>query len=267
MGHHDHRLPVLVDGPADLGEQFGRGPGVEVAGRLVREDQVRPRDQGPRRRHPLLLPAGQLGRPVPEPVGDAQRAGQFGQPRLVGLLAAECQREGHVLPRGQRGHQVESLEHEADALTAQQRHGLVVQLAELDVAEQHLSRGEPVQARQAVQQRRLARAGRAHDRGERARGELRGDRVERPDRRRARAVDLYSLDDACRGRRPERARALPVDRGCLHGPSAAYGLLHGQHAGKAMRSGQGRTSGTRQTSFPDAESAGSVRDDVVNEPP
>jgi len=119
VGDHDHGLPVLVDRPPDLVQQLGRRPGVEVAGGLVREDQVGPGDQRPRRGDPLLLAAGKLGGAVTEAVGDAERAGQFPEPAAGRLLAAQGQRQQDVLPRGQGGDEVEGLEHETDALAAQ----------------------------------------------------------------------------------------------------------------------------------------------------
>jgi len=102
---------------------------------MLCENQIGPRDQRPRRRDALLLAAGQLGGPVLEPVGDAERADQFRQPRGVGLLAAQGERQEHILPCGQRGYEVERLEDEADPLPAQQRHRLVRQVTELDTAE------------------------------------------------------------------------------------------------------------------------------------
>ena len=64
--HDRAALPVqLVEQAEHVG---GRGR-VQVAGRLVGQDQRRVADQGPGHRHPLLLAAGQLARPVLDPVG------------------------------------------------------------------------------------------------------------------------------------------------------------------------------------------------------
>ena len=52
-------------------EHVGRRGGVEVAGGLVGEDQLRVGDQGPRHRDALLLAAGQLAGAVVDPVGEA----------------------------------------------------------------------------------------------------------------------------------------------------------------------------------------------------
>ena len=52
-------------------EHLGAGARVEVAGRLVGEDDLRPAGQRPRGRDPLLLAAGELARPVAQPVAQA----------------------------------------------------------------------------------------------------------------------------------------------------------------------------------------------------
>ena len=82
---------------------------------------------------------------------------------------------------GERGHEVVGLEDEADLVAPHQRELLLVHRADLVVAEEHLARRDPVEAGEAVQQRRLARARRAHDRGELAACGT------RPRRRRARS--------------------------------------------------------------------------------
>jgi hypothetical protein len=64
--HHDDRLAELADRRAQEPEYLGAAGRVEVAGRLVGEDNVRPGDQRPRAGDPLLLAAGQLAGPVPE---------------------------------------------------------------------------------------------------------------------------------------------------------------------------------------------------------
>ena len=77
MGDDDERDAVLA---VQLEEQalhaFARH-GVEVAGRLVGEHGARLLHEGARHRHPLLLAAGELARPVVEALGEAdpRRAG------------------------------------------------------------------------------------------------------------------------------------------------------------------------------------------------
>ena len=120
--------PSSSHGPAHEVEDLGAGAGVEVAGGLVGEDDLRPAGQGPGHRDPLLLAARQLARAV-------RRAGRARptvsitrvEPRLVGLAAGEGQRQRDVLVGGERRHQVEGLEDEADLVPAQLGELLVVE--------------------------------------------------------------------------------------------------------------------------------------------
>src|SRR5919204_2490292 len=91
---------------------------VEVPGRLVREDDGGPGNDGPSDRHPLALAAGQLIWPVPQPLSkpDAlqRRSGQLA-PCYRGHAAVE-QPVGHVLERAQRLKQEELLENKTNRL-------------------------------------------------------------------------------------------------------------------------------------------------------
>jgi hypothetical protein len=76
VGNHHHRVPVLVDDPAQQSQHLTPGPGVQRSGRLVGEHHFWPGDEGPGDRDPLLLAAGQLRGAVaqallqPYPCGD-----------------------------------------------------------------------------------------------------------------------------------------------------------------------------------------------------
>ena len=130
---------------------------------------------------------------------------------LVALVAAEEQRQGDVLLRGERRDQVVGLEDEADRGAAQLGELLVVELGEVDVADVHRPAGEVVEPGEAVHQRALARAGRAHDRGELARLERHGDAVEGAHLAVAAAVDLHRVHRACRsGHRASAQSCAPV---------------------------------------------------------
>ena len=62
--HHDDRLLELLVQPLQQRQHLARRLRVEVAGRLVGEQQRRIGDDGARDRDALLLPAGQLARIV-----------------------------------------------------------------------------------------------------------------------------------------------------------------------------------------------------------
>ena len=82
VGHrHDRRADLAVDPPEEL-EDLGRGGAVELAGRLVGEQDGRRVGQGDRDRDALLLAARQVARPVPGPVGQADELEQLLRPLL-----------------------------------------------------------------------------------------------------------------------------------------------------------------------------------------
>ena len=140
VGHHDDGLAQLPDRPAHEVEDLGPGAAVEVAGGLVGEDDLRPPGQGPGHRHPLLLAAGQLARPV-------LRAGRarpmvsitWSSHAWSGLRPARSIGQGDVLQGGERRHQVVGLEDEADLVPAQEGEVLVVEGGEVGVADEDLA--------------------------------------------------------------------------------------------------------------------------------
>ena len=136
----DHGAAPVVRGFAQQADDLVAGLRVQVAGRLVAQDQRRVGDHRPRQRNTLLLAAGKLRRAVLAAIGQTH-TGQ----RLVGPLQGRCtrhavqdERHGDVLPRREHGDQVEELEDEADARAAQRRERVVVQRAQVGVAKQTL---------------------------------------------------------------------------------------------------------------------------------
>ena len=90
------------------------GGEVEIAGRLVGEDQRGPRPKRAGDRHALLLAAGELA-------GEMRLAmrqpdlGERRARRIEGVVPVEeFERQRHVLERGHGRHEVEGLEHDAD---------------------------------------------------------------------------------------------------------------------------------------------------------
>ena len=76
VGDDDHRLPALPVEAPEEGHDLGRSGRVEVAGRLVGQQQRRLVHEGSRERDPLLLAARELHRPVagPSPRAPPRRA-------------------------------------------------------------------------------------------------------------------------------------------------------------------------------------------------
>ena len=98
----DHRAESLVlDQPEKLGMDMARRARIEIAGRLVGEKQQRSIGQRPGDRHPLLLAARQLRRPMVDAGVEAetveQRRGALGRRLLAG--AGDQLRQDHILQR------------------------------------------------------------------------------------------------------------------------------------------------------------------------
>ena len=75
--------PDVVDGAAHEGEDLDPGAGVEGAGRLVGEDDLRAGHERPRDRDALLLATGELAGQVAEPVAEPDRRDDLVEPGLV----------------------------------------------------------------------------------------------------------------------------------------------------------------------------------------
>src|SRR6266508_668894 len=108
--HHGDALAELVDSTPQESEDLGAGPRVEVARRLVGENDVWPRGERPGDGNALLLPARQLTRPMVEPVGEADRVHHRVEPPRVRPLPRQSERQHDVLGRAHRRNQVERLE-------------------------------------------------------------------------------------------------------------------------------------------------------------
>ena len=114
---------------------------VEVARRLVGQDEDRVRRQCAGNRGALLLSSGQRGRPVRHAPGQAHRGEQLLGPRAGPLvsLPSDQQRQHYVLQRGELPEQMMKLEHEPDLPVPHQGQRVFGQLPEgaavqLDVA-------------------------------------------------------------------------------------------------------------------------------------
>ena len=106
---------MRAEDPVDL----VAGLGVELAGRLVGQDQERVLHQGPGDGHALLLAAGELVGAVVEAVAQADLREQLGGPLLLLRRHAPGQeRHQHVLEGREVADQVERLEDEADLVAA-----------------------------------------------------------------------------------------------------------------------------------------------------
>ena len=102
MGDHHHRVPVLVDDLAEQGEYPASVLGVQRPGWLVGEHHLRPGDEGPGDRDPLLLAAGQLRGAVTQALLKPDPGGDLTHGRTSRPAAVQAQRQGDVLGDGER---------------------------------------------------------------------------------------------------------------------------------------------------------------------
>src|SRR5215203_1524512 len=229
VGDHHHRLVELVDRLAQQLHHVGAGFGVEVAGRLVGEDDSRFADQGAGDRDALLLAAGELRRTVGAAVIEPDGGDQLVDPGPVRLAAGDRERQDKVLLRGQDRQKVEELEDEAELVAAQLGQLAVVEAGDVDAVELDHPRGRLVEAGEDVHQGRLARPRGTHDRGEAVALEGGGDPVEGVDRGVPLAEatvevggdDDWSVGAHCRAR--YRVRQI----GCGRGPRGSLRRIPG----------------------------------------
>ena len=187
-------LPIDARAPQRV-EDLAAGRVVEVAGRLVGEQEGRPGDEGPGDGDALLLAGRQLvglvaGLGAPRSTSSMTSRIAVAQlaPRRIG--AGDGERQADVLGDIEQRDQVERLEDEPRPVAAQARGRLVGQLADGLALEDHRPFGRLVQAAEQLEQRRLAGARRPHQRQELALGDLERDAPQRLDRRLAQRVGL-----------------------------------------------------------------------------
>src|SRR5438477_4978845 len=164
VSHHDDRLLVFVVEPLQQGEHFAGRLCVEIASRLVGEQERRVGDYGARDGHSLLLPAGELARVVLLAVaeGDDPERRHHVIAALLFRQVREQQRQFDVLERGQDGNQVVQLKDESDVPCAPCGERALRETADLGLADANGATSGPIDSGKQVEQRRLARTRRSH---------------------------------------------------------------------------------------------------------
>ncbi len=160
----EDRQARLVAQALEEGQDLGLAGRVEGRQRLVHEEEARLRHQGPADRDALALAAREAGDAPPEQTLDAQH-GDHGVERQAGLAARrEDPPEQEVPPHAEMREEPRVLEHVADAAAMRRQPD-----ARLRVG-QHRAVGDdpgalgPDEARDRVDEGRLARSRRAEDR-------------------------------------------------------------------------------------------------------
>ena len=139
--------------------------GIEVAGRLVGEQQRRIVGERPRNGDALLLSAGKLGRAVLHAVAQAEQVEQFFRAplRVAHGFACELHRQQDVFQRRQRRDQVEELEDEADLLVANFGELVFAHARDVDAVDLDFAMRRAVQPADQTEQGAFAAAGRSDD--------------------------------------------------------------------------------------------------------
>src|SRR6516165_6950588 len=161
VGGEQHRGAGFVE-LDEQPQQSLRVIGIDIAGWLVGEQQLRARDHGARDRGALLLTAREDWRQRPHPLAQPYPVQELHHLLAIALLGAphHAERQRHVLIGGHVIEQAKVLEHDADA-PAQRRQRVLAQGRHI-VAEQRdeTTRGAQRQEQHA-QQRSLSRARRS----------------------------------------------------------------------------------------------------------
>ena len=205
-----HRDAALLIQTLEDVHHLDAGARVQVAGRLVRQEDGGLVDQGAGNRHPLLLAARELVREVIHPVVEPDRVQHLASPRVTRRsvhAGAVEQGELDVVEGGGPRQQVEALEHEADLPVAHLGQLVAREPGDIPAVEQVVAAGRPVEAAEDVHERRLAGPGRSGDRDELAGLDGEAHAPERTHLDVAHGVDLGDVldrDDRFRGshRRP-----------------------------------------------------------------
>ena len=110
------------------------------------------------------------------------------------VLAADVEREPHIVERGEGREQMIGLEHEADVLAADLGEGFGIGAVDRLPADPHRAAGRRQHTSENGQQRGLAASGRSHQQRELAAGDSQADALEACTRPRAVAQEFDRID-------------------------------------------------------------------------
>ena len=159
--HDDGLSQLLVQLTQHLQHNF-RIPGVQVAGGLIRQDDLGLVDDGASDGHALLFPAGKLGRAMAQAVAQTEHLGDHLEAVRIKAVAVDVLGNGDVAESVESGQQVEALEDEAHLVTPQLGALGVGHRRQVVAVHQHAPAAGPGQTANHVEQRGFAAARRPH---------------------------------------------------------------------------------------------------------
>ena len=208
------RAVRLADELGDQRQHLARGRRVELAGRLVGDQERRPARERRAERDPLLLAARELARMRVAAVAEADALEQLVGPRITrgAGLAGQPELDPDELARRQlaRERAPVVLVGVADRARAEAGRRPAAERADVDAGDADRARRRPVEAGDDPQQRRLARAARPEDDAELALLDGQAQPLQRGDaafRRGIDAEDVVDLDERAHSSTSARAGA------------------------------------------------------------
>ncbi len=161
VGGDDDRRPQPVHRRQQVQDALGHG-GIDIARRLVGNDQLGAGNHGTSDGHPLLLAAGQRRRSGAGAVGESNPRQHLAYRSLGFLLASACdpQRKRDIIERGEVTDQAKVLEYHADPAPIR-RHRVPRSLAQFLAKQGHSPARRALSEVKQLQERGLACTGRA----------------------------------------------------------------------------------------------------------
>ena len=133
---NQRRAALLVTGKQQI-DDLGAGRLVQIAGRLVGNEDRRPWSKCAGERHALLLTSGKLRRIVMWPLAQTD-GGKLAQRPLLGAGdAGKLERNGDVFQRRHGWYEVKGLEHDPDIAAAEASEGVFTETAERRARNHH----------------------------------------------------------------------------------------------------------------------------------
>ncbi len=158
-----HDQESLVFGARQVAKQAVQavtGLIVQIAGRLVGQDELGFHDESPGDRDPLTLATGELARPVLKTVIEAYEGQQISCPGFHPISVSGDQRRHHdILQCGKLRQKIVKLKNKAHVPIAELRPIVIVECQDVDVTDLQLTLCWSIQGAQDVEQRALAHPG------------------------------------------------------------------------------------------------------------